>query len=470
MGKANKIRRYQRKDYSSVVEFPVEIIGRDGVVRRYSFEESIRLYQRRIVSADLRYNDRELIQAEKQHCQHRIEQLRRSFFAHHGWPAVEIVDHVGGVPGVLAAEVAAFLRRVLSTVAPMPERYAFSLLDTAETHRVYFVQPPAASLTVDAPIEGHFLLYVFPFTTSGTSPSREAFFEMVKVLDGVRVTGGQSVEAMVAFFHTHDCGLILTGSGSLAQTAAARHDPDTDSEELSWASESPSDPVETGMRMLGQGRLEEALRQFTSAYTIHHFRRVAYLGAAVVADQLGLDDETETATVMGCRYFPGDPALEYHRGICLMRQRKFGRALHVFRSIGGWSSGQYPLRLMVCLCLLADQQFSAGRAALRLIHSEQFAQDPHLGSIVRWVRAQQWARDILLGGSLGAAVLGVCAAIAGWSYIGIFIMVAGVALWRMVMKSWHRQLTAQIAGGSSHRMRLASSAVLMDDRPMNSHQ
>ena len=219
------------------------------------------------------------------------------------------------------------------------------------------------------------------------------------------------------------------------------------------------------MRMLAQGRLEEALNQFVSAYTLQHFHRVAYLGAAVVADQLGLDDETETATVMGCRYFPGDSALEYHRGISLMRQRKFGHALNVFRSIQHWAAGEQPLRLMICLCLLADRQLGAGRAALRGLYAVRFDQDPHLANIARWVRAQQWARDLLLSGSVGAAMLGICSVVAGWGLLGGVPVVAGVVLWRMVMKSWHRQLTAQIAGDSPHRMRLASSAVLMDDRP-----
>ena len=51
MEKARKLRRYNRKDYAQLVDFPVEIVGRDGKVRRYSFEESVRLYQRRIASA-----------------------------------------------------------------------------------------------------------------------------------------------------------------------------------------------------------------------------------------------------------------------------------------------------------------------------------------------------------------------------------------------------------------------------------
>ena len=103
LNKSHKIRRYKRKDYTAVVEFPVEIIGRDGVVRRYSFEESIRLYQRRIASADLRYSDTELIEAEKQHCINRINQLRKSFFARNGWPALEAVDRDSDGPSFMAA-------------------------------------------------------------------------------------------------------------------------------------------------------------------------------------------------------------------------------------------------------------------------------------------------------------------------------------------------------------------------------
>ena len=40
--KNRRLRRYGRKDYTQVVDFPVEIVGRDGVVRRYSFEELLR--------------------------------------------------------------------------------------------------------------------------------------------------------------------------------------------------------------------------------------------------------------------------------------------------------------------------------------------------------------------------------------------------------------------------------------------
>ena len=355
MDKSGKIRRYRRKNYTSDVEFPVEIIGRDGVIRRYSFEESIRLYQRRIASADLRYHDRELIAAEKQHCLHRIEQLRRSFFARFGWPAVQIVDEEAGPPGMLAAEVAAFLRRCLSAVNPQPERFSFSKLETTEHYRVYFVQPPPDDEELDAPVEGHFLLYVFQFDVSGGSPEREAFFELIKVLDGVSIGSRLSVESLVAFFHTHDCGLVLTGSGNVVQQA--RHLGSEVVEELSW-SDGPTapDPVESGMRHLAHGRFQEALDQFVLGYTQQHFRRVAYLGAAVVADQLGLDDEAETATVMGCQYFPGDPALKYHRAVNQIRQGAYSAALEDLRDIAEWPQGQAAVGLLNGLCLLVTGQ------------------------------------------------------------------------------------------------------------------
>jgi hypothetical protein len=461
MGKAQKIRRYQRKDYSSVVEFPVEIIGRDGVVRRYSFEESIRLYERRIASADLRYSDRELIGAEKQHCQARIDQLRRSFFAHYGWPAVEIVDEAGGAPGVLAAEVAAFLRRCLTTVDPQPERFSFSLLESAADHRVYYVQPPPPDGAEDGVVDGHFLLYVFAFDAAGTTPVWESFFDLVKVLDGVRITGAQSVESLVAFFHTHDCGLILTGSGAVAREAAVR-EVEHPSEEFSWAADPEADPVETGMRLLSRGRFEDAMQQFTNAYSQQHFRRVAYLGAAVVADQLGLDSEMETATVMGGRYFPGDPAMEFHRAVHLMRIQQFEQARATLSGIDEWPNGGHVVGFMDALCLLADKHLWAGRRRLGAVDVEAFGSDPHLATAVGWVRAQQLARDIVLCLFALMALAGVGGLLIGSLWWSAVPAVAGVVLCRLVVLSWHRQLIRQLSGKADQRMRLCSSAILAD--------
>jgi hypothetical protein len=459
MDKSGKIRRYRRKNYTGDVEFPVEIIGRDGVVRRYSFEESIRLYQRRIASADLRYHDRELIAAEKQHCLHRIEQLRRSFFARYGWPAVQIVDEGSGPPGMLAAEVAAFLRRCLSAVDPQPERFSFSKLEATEHYRVYFVQPPSDDGAFDAPVEGHFLLYVFQFDVGGGSPEREAFFELIKVLDGVSIGSHLSVESLVAFFHTHDCGLVLTGSGNVVQQA--RNLGSEVVEELSWADgPAPPDPVEKGMRLLAHGKFQDALDQFVLGYTQQHFRRVAYLGAAVVADQLGQDDEAETATVMGCQYFPGDPALKYHRAVNQIRRGAYSAAIEELRDIAEWPHGQAAVSLLNGLCLLATGQHSAGRRHVFKVIDDVFHLDPHLARGARWVRAQIWARDLML---CAVAVVGLLALV-GTVIKSVWCIAAlpfAVAAWKKVMASWRRQLVQQLQGDPDERIRLSSSAILI---------
>jgi len=459
LDKSHKIRRYKRKDYTALVEFPVEIIGRDGVVRRYSFEESIRLYQRRIASADLRYGDPDLIKAEKQHCLSRIQQLRRSFFAHHGWPAVRAVDADADGPGLLAAEVAAFLRRCLSPIDPRPDRFSFTKLDQAEHYAVYFIQPPADDRVTDVLVDGHFLLYVFRFDAFSTSPPREAFFDLVKVLDGVQVVQRESVESLIAFFHTHDCGLILTGSGSVVERC--KHQGLEEEDAHSWAPESATpDAVELGMRLLSRGQFKKALDAFEQAYIERHFRRVAYLGAAVVADQLGEDEAAETATVMGCRYFPGDPAMVYHRAVNRIRSGQFSNALVHLSEIREWPQGEEAALLLRGLCEMAGGDRATGERLVRSVKHATFRFDPHLAKGARWVLAQVWARNIMMA---FAGVLAIIGLAAGSTLAAGYLLLVPVGLVgaRLVWASWKRQLMVQLVGPTHRRMRLSSSAVLI---------
>ena len=461
MGNASKIRRYRNKDYSAVVDFPVEIVGRDGLVRRYSFEESIRLYQRRIANAELRYDDQDVIRAEKQHCLSRIDQLRRSFFAHYGWPEVAQVDQESEHPTMLAAEVAAFLRRCLSAISPDPDRFNFSCLERAEAYTVYFIQPPPENGRVveDALIDGHFLLYVFRFDAFASSPNREAFFDLIKVLDGVRSAQRTSVESLIAFFHTHDCGLILTGSGSVVEDC--QHlDMDRADDSPGFPPQSAPDVVESGMRLLGRGRFEEALRAFEQGYVEHHYRRVAYLGAAVVADQLGMDDAAEAATVMGCQYFPGDPAIVYHRAVNLMRRGEFNAARETLERIREWPQGEAAAGFLRGLCCLAVGPRAEGKRLVKATAKASFRYDAHLAKGARWVVAQIWARNVLILMGGGMAAVGFHGLLtASWS-VGLFAPLGLVAV-RLVFASWRRQLLAQILGPGGRRLRLSSSSVLI---------
>lgn len=461
------MRRYRRKTYAQVVEFPVEIIGRDGRVRRYSFEEAVRLYQRRIGSADVRYDDSEVVAAEKKHCARRIKQLRCSFFAHYGWPAIEIVDSETGVPGLLSGEVAAFLRRCLASFDGELDTFTFSPLESNdETYRVFFLHPPIDSDEIDMVGEGHFLLYLFAFDHASSCPRRESFFDMVKILDSAYAGNVGSVESLVAFHHTGDFGLILTGTGSV------HHDlhvaAEGDSQEELWHPEPVvRDPVEQAMRFLSRGRFEEALECFVSGYTTHHFRRVAYLGAAVVADQLGEDVDAETATVMGGRYFPNDAALVYHRAVTMLRRGQFSAARQKLESIENWPRGAAAKSFVLSLAELAEGEISVGRRRLRTIGVDNLELDPHLTRGLRWVRAQLWARDIVMGFGAVGAIAATVAALWTLNAWWIVVTVGAGLMGRAAYMSWHRQLILQLSGPPEYRMRLSSSAILLADRGLD---
>ena len=214
------------------------------------------------------------------------------------------------------------------------------------------------------------------------------------------------------------------------------------------------------MRLLGRGQFEEALDCFEHAYTEAHFRRVAYLGAAVVADQLGQDDAAETATVMGCRYFPGDPAMVYHRSVNRMRAGQFSEALKDLRSIQKWPQGEEAAVLLRGLCEMAGGDRRTGERLVRSVRHSTFRFDPHLSKSARWVSAQVWSRDIMVGIALTIAVFGTVLGISRSSvYFGLCVL--GVVGARLVWASWARQLRIQIVGPIHRRMRLSSSAVLI---------
>jgi hypothetical protein len=471
MDKSKKLKRYRRKDYTHVVEFPVEIIGRDGVVRRFSFEESVRLYQRRIASADARYQDTDVVRAEREHCTHRIDQLRRSYFSHFGWPSVEVVDEHSQPAGRMAGEAAAFLRRCLADRYPDLHRFVISRLDTRPDHEVFFVvPPPGPDAEVDAP-QGHFLLYIYRFSGTGAEDSRTGFFEFIKVLDGIKISGGDDLELLIAYHHTTDCGLILTGSNRLA--AAPEGEIHTEELELSWVDEEVPeyDRLEEALLLVRRGLFEEALARFVTAYTEQNFQRTAYLGAAVIADILGRDEEAETAVIMGTRYFPGDPALQYHHALNRLRAGAHDEASRALGSCQDWHSGRAAVALLEGLIELDLGAVGTGRCTLEAIEPTDFGTDVHLGDARRWLLAQLRARAVMRG-LAGLAALG-CLGYAGLAWAAGAYMAAGLSLLgggasaliiRGSHRAWHRQLRRQLRGKAEHRMNLTSTGVLSRPR------
>lgn len=315
MDKSQKLQRYSHKDYSELVDFPVEIVGRDGVIRRYTFEDSIRLYQRRITFAPIRYRDRELIDAEVDHCRHRIDQLRRSFFYRFGWGTPDGAPDPEDVFGDLAGELAAFLRRVLRCEG-RPDVVLELLEEDSDGVSTWHLLPRRSQVGM--------LLYLHRFDEEDREPGRDRFFAVLKTLErNEKVDQG---ERLLAFHHTADCGFILSGQAGQFDALASLSQDDGVIRDISptrW------DRLVDQVRL---GQYQDALStaQLLTREQPHHRR--AYVVGAVLASFLGEPVDAEELALIGSLYFPGDPDLAYLAGVARWRQ---GRLVEASEALSG---------------------------------------------------------------------------------------------------------------------------------------
>ncbi|MCB9759384.1 MAG: tetratricopeptide repeat protein [Alphaproteobacteria bacterium] len=427
MEKSKKLKRYSRKDYTQLVDFPVEIVGRDGIVRRYSFEASVRLYQRRIASAPSRYRDTEVVDAEVRHCQLRIEQLRKSYFHRYGWSAIRSDRGPGVLAGQFAGEVAAFLRRFYGDSVD-PEHVEVAWIQDADAAQVYFVQLSGT--------EERYLLYLYRFRHHGPCQGRESFFDFLRMLRNVR---GEGVERLVAFHHTADCGLVLTGTGDLSAESRRAMDGNADAEDseggifLSVARPPGHGAYEAGIRLLGEGEPEGALARFEQALAAEPFRRQVALAVAVVADSLGRPEVSETAALMASHYLPGDPVFDYHLGLARLRQGDGEDADRLLSSALEQVPSMFPARLMRGLLALRDRRY--GRAIRDLGHAVLDAR-PEDGDARQLaeglLRTLLWSRGALVGAALlaliGLALVASVSWLAGAILLGLAVSAFVVAV------------------------------------------
>ena len=311
--KSRKLQRYGRKDYSDLVEFPVEIVGRDGLVRRYTFEDSVRLYQRRVTFAPIRYRDGDLVRAEMLHCNSRIAQLRRSYFHRHGWgtPDGEVGPEV--YFNEISGELAAFLCRVLRCSSRPEIAFAKVESDTPdESSSVWYVTPRGGR---------GMLLYVRRFRGESADRLREAFFSQLKGLERVVHADGE-VERLLAFHHTVDCGFILAGRGDeLDDIEEQGEEPSIDFRPTPW------DEV---LELLRRGEYEGALGRCKELVTDQPWHRDAYTGGALLALHLGKPQVAEDLARIGVRYFPKDGLLFAYLGAAYANQERGPEATTAF--------------------------------------------------------------------------------------------------------------------------------------------
>lgn len=292
-----KLQRYHEKDYSGLVDFPVEIVGRDGSVRRYRFEEAVRLYHRRMGFAELRYRDPHLVDAEVEHCRARVEQLRRSFFHRYGWGTPDGAPAPDEELGGLAGEVAGFLCRVSGGRGRLDARIQ-RIPSGDSCCSIWYV--------VFSGRQDGLLLSVFPFDDED-SEARARFVTMLGQL--WRPESGSpasEAEVLVASQEAADCGLVLSGAGPLALELAASAAQEILEEELT-----PWDHASSAIR---RHAWREAFERCQTIVAEQPWHRSAHVAGAMVALALDRPEESEAAARLGQRYFPDDALLAMYLG------------------------------------------------------------------------------------------------------------------------------------------------------------
>lgn len=312
MDKDGRLRRYRTKKYSDIVAFPVEIVGRDGEVRQFPFDASIRLYQRRLRVAETRYPDRDLARAEAGHCRARIEQLRRSYFHLHGWSLSAAHPSFEGRFPELAGELAGFLMRSLRVTGRLDLR--LTELDGPG---------PAESLWYLTPAHGPpLVLYTYRFSEGAPGARCEgktAFDARRRALRGGDAVGGDG-ERLVSWHAVDDCGFILTGRADDVAGLVALL-PDTDD------TATVDTPWEDVLALAQRGDVGTAWVRCRWLIDEQPWHREAHTVGAWLALALGRASDAEDVAWMGTRRFPKDALLHVALGLARLADGRPQQAL-----------------------------------------------------------------------------------------------------------------------------------------------
>ena len=427
MDKNWKLQRYDRKSYSEMVDFPVEIVGRDGVVRRYTFEDSIRLYQRRITFAPIRYRDDELVHAEATHCRSRIGQLRRSYFHRYGWGTPEGQTAAQDRFGDLAGELAAFLCRVLST-DDRPDLHFDPVQDPGGLTSIWYITPQGK--------HSGMLLYLHRFEGADSDGLRESFFTGLKGMEQMGAASGDA-ERIIAVHHTMDCGFVLTGRGG-------------DFDNLVQLADNNGRPVEVAptpwdevLEIVRKGDYEAAMRRCRDLAREQPYHRNAYAAGAMLGAFLGEAATGEDLALIGSRYFPEDGSLRYYLGLCRARLGRREDAERALREALALSPGLVSARSLLAVQLIQGGRHREALAVLADRHGvdpDDRRADADLQHLEHWVRWRAW---MLYGG----AVVALFGAFATWQFgpMGLVAVVLGTVLSGLGWFAFHRQLDAIVA-------------------------
>jgi tetratricopeptide (TPR) repeat protein len=458
-----KLQAYGSKDYSENIEFPVELVDRDGVVRRYSYEESLAVYHRRIQSAPWRYADEDLVRAEIGHCSRRIDQIKRSYTVRARSGDVSPTD-----PRAALGEGFEVLRRYYSdeldrrglrVEGGLPLELA--LLEDEPGCRVYHVG--------FGPGPGH-LLYVHLLDRRGDRDPVASYREARDRFRGQ--IGGPDVERLLLSEQGRQAGFILTGVDVLPEAllSAASHVPTGPPKGqgreplleglpapklpnyLDVSEEAPeSEAFEEGLEALREERSARAVDRFVEAVQHNPYHREAYLALLAVLDGAGRYDEAELYGALAARYLDGDGLVRYRQGINFVRQGRFADAVAAFDHACELAPDLYPPAYFAAHVLIAQGMDLPGAVA-RLERAHRTAPDEvHIAESLRigraWLRVRRASRLFAAGLGLGA-VAAIGAGVA-WGWVGVgFALVIGVTARPVTALAARRQAQKDVAPSS----------------------
>lgn len=450
MERATRLRRYLRKDYTQLVEFPVEIVGRDGLVRRYSFDDSVRLYHRRIHSAPMRYDDGDLVDAEVRHCRQRIEQLRRSYLEHFGWGTLRDGQIGGLFGGPLAAEVAAFLHRAFAAEREGPRSLRVTLIHSGvgDTFYLRCVETSRA-----------WMLYAWRLDADGPAGARDAWQSTVARLAAAPV--GDGVERLLYTAEGPDVALALAGTGEWLGPAGDAGPDGLDGE-------SP-DPLHAGLRALYDGHPADALGILEAGLDAGPARLGLAQATALVALLEGEAERAEFAARFGRLHRPADPLLTYLLGVAVARAGRLDEA-RALAEEGAAIAPRSPLAPLLAgvLALRSGRLLTAWRALGSACVAGRDAR--YVVRAARTVRSwmTRWAVATLAGA--GAIAGGVALVAVGAPMAGVAVIAAGIVGISLAAVRLARAAVALAAGEKRTGVpRLVSLELLPRDRELDGH-
>lgn len=442
MDRSPRLRRYQKKDYSQTVEFPVEIVGRDNLVRRYAFDEAVRLYHRRIATAPTRYEDPETVDAEIAHCGRRIEQLRRSYLEHSGLGELGDSSRSALLQSPLAADIAAFLRRALAHAGQGAAAIDLAFVDKG-AGECFWVRGGLAPRGC--------LLYAYRLDGRGVSGSRAA---LERDLARLRTAAHEpGAEHLYVAYLSPDLALVLAGTEAWSgPTGVIGQEPGDATEMVD------EDRLRAGLAALVEGRPAAALGLFEAEFE-HAPERLGVGNAVAVAGLLAAEPQrAEFAARYAALQRPSDALSGYLLSVALLAQGRGEEVEAVLSRPGMRSASVSLLRAVIALSrgeLRAATAF-AREARREATDTEWFAvrASKRLASAIGWF----W---FLRGFAVGSAALGGALAFLDPSALLLPPIALGLGAWGE--RRARRAVAQGLREGRFRDVRLVSPEILPRD-------